>query len=131
MAKRGGLGGGKAGSDSLIATVAGGVAAVILDFTANSMRIPGFNQPVYKITPARGGKTATFTAVDYGQMGLSVALGSFGFGQGGSSRLPAFAWGMLLTQIISKIGLPSLGLPRYLAFDLDSEGRLVPVKTFG
>lgn len=130
MARRGGSGG-KAGTDNLLATVAGGVVAVILDFTANSIRIPGFNESVYKITPAKtGGKTVAFTSVDYAQMGLSVALGSYGFSAGTASRIPAFAWGMLLTQIITKIGFPSLGIPRYLAFEIDSQGRLAPVGKF-
>ena len=128
MARRGG--GGSKGTSSLITTVAGGIGAIILDVIANSMRFPGFNQAIYKITPVKGGKTAIFTTVDYVQMGLSAALGSYGFGAGASSPIPPFAWGMLLTQIVTKIGLPSMGLPRYLAFDLDSEGRLVPTKTF-
>jgi hypothetical protein len=126
---RGG-GGSKKGTGNLVTTIAGGVGAIILDVIANSMRFPGFNEAIYKITPVRGGKTAIFTTVDYVQMGLSAVLGSYGFGAGSGSAIPPFAWGMLLTQIVTKIGLPSMGLPRYLAFDLDAEGRLVPSKTF-
>jgi len=129
MARRGG-GGGKKGSDNLIATVAGGIGAVMLDYMAYSVRAPGYKDTIYKITPARGGLVTNFSTLDYIQMGLTTALGSFGFSQGSGSRIPAFAWGMLLTQIITKIGFPSLGLPRYILFDIDSTGALVPVRKF-
>lgn len=114
-------GGGKKGTDNIISILAGGVGATLLDFALNGQ----LTQPVGHVQSTKG-KKVVVTMADYLQLGISGALGLYGFtGAGMGSRLPPFAWGMLWTQIITKFIFPSVGVARYLVYDIDSKGRLV------
>jgi hypothetical protein len=104
------------GTENMMAIIAGGVAAAIGDFTWNSVRLPGHDTPSALKFLSMG---------DVYQMGGATALNAFGFTKG-CSRIAPFAYGALATQVLTKIILPAFNLPRYLIFDIDRKGRLVP-----
>ena len=108
------------GRENMLATIAGGVAAVIGDFAWNSLRIPGYDQPSALKFLSMG---------DVYQMGGASILNAFGFSQG-CSRIAPFAYGALATQVLTKVILPAFNQPRYLLFDIDKKGRLVPETRF-
>lgn len=109
------------GRENLMAAVAGGVAAVIGDFVWNSVRLPGYNEPSALRMISMG---------DVYQMGGAAALTSLGFTKG-CSRMAPFGFGAFLTQVATKVILPAYDLPRYLMFDIDKRGRLVPEARLG
>jgi hypothetical protein len=124
-------GGGRKGNDNFVAMIAGGVAATILDFWWNSSGAPGSNSVIGYVTSKKG-KKVPITTADYAQLGISTLLGLYGFLRAGTgSRIPAFSFGMGATQIITKFIFATSGVPRYIAFDIDAQGRLVPTRTFG
>jgi hypothetical protein len=108
------------GTENMMAIIAGGVAAAIGDFAWNSMALPGYNEPSALKFLSMG---------DVYQMGGASALNAFGFTKG-CSRIAPFGYGALATQVVTKIILPAFDLPRYLIFDIDRKGRLVPEKRF-
>jgi hypothetical protein len=104
------------GRENMLAAISGGVAAIIGDFVWNSMRLPGFDEPSALKFLFMG---------DVYQMGGSAALTSFGFTKG-CSRMSPFGFGAFLTQVATKVIFPAFDLPRYILFDIDKKGRLVP-----
>lgn len=108
------------GTENLMAIIAGGVGAAIGDFAWNSMRLPGYDTPSHLKFLSMG---------DVYQMGGTSALGAFSFTKG-CSRMAPLAYGAFFTQVMTKVILPSFGLPRYLVFDIDRKGRLVPEYKF-
>ena len=123
-------GGGKRGNDNGLAIIAGSVAAAIMDYFWNTTHLYGYNDKIGTIS-SKGGKKVGITAADYAQVGLSTILGMYGFMKGGAgSRIPAFAFGMATAQIITKFVFPTAGVARYIIYDVDAEGRLVPTRTF-
>lgn len=111
---------GKAGTENMYAIIAGSVGAAIGDFVWNSMRLPGFNEPSALKFLSMG---------DVYQMGGTSTITALGFSQG-CSRLSPLGFGALATQVLTKIIFPAFNLPRYLVFDIDRKGRLVPEKQF-
>jgi hypothetical protein len=110
--------------------IAGGVSAVLLDYMWNSSKFFGYNNVIGHVSSKSGRKVA-ITAADYGQLGLGAILGSYGFLRAGSgSRIPAYAFGMGVTQIITKFIFPTSNIPRYIVYDIDPSGALRPVGTF-
>lgn len=125
--KRGGT---KGGNDNFVAMIAGGVAAVLFDYMWNSSKFYGYNNIIGHVSSKSGRKVA-ISAGDYGQLGLTGILGAYGFLRGGAgSRIPAFAYGMGMTQIITKFIFPTSNIPRYIVYDIDQSGALRPVGTF-
>lgn len=108
------------GTENMMAVIAGGVAAAIGDFAWNSMRLPGYDTPSHLKFLSMG---------DVYQMTGGAAINAFGFTKG-CSRIAPFGFGALATQVMTKVILPSFGLPRYLVFDMDRKGRLVPEVRF-
>jgi len=108
------------GTENMFAAIAGGVGAVIGDFVWNSMRLPGYDQPSALKFLSMG---------DVYQFSTASALNAFGYTKG-CSRLAPLASGALFTQVLTKVILPAFNLPRYLIFDIDKKGRLVPEGRF-
>lgn len=122
---RGG-GGVKAGNDNGVAIIAGSVAAAILDYFWLSYKGPGYNQPMGYVS-SKAGRKVPITMSDYAQLGFSTILGTYGFMRGGArSRIPAFSFGMAFTQVLTKFILPTANVARYVVFDVDANGNLVP-----
>jgi hypothetical protein len=120
----------RAGNDNFVAMIAGGVSAVLLDYMWSSSKLFGYNDAIGYVT-SKAGRKVKVTGADYGQLGLSTVLGAYGFLRGGSgSRIPAFAYGMGITQIITKFVFPAANVPRYVVYDIDPSGALRPVGTF-
>ena len=104
------------GRENMLAAISGSVAAIIGDFVWNSMRLPGYDEP----------SALKFISIgDVYQMGGAATLTSFGFMQG-CSRVSPFGYGAFLTQVATKVIFPAFNLPRYILFDIDKKGRLVP-----
>lgn len=115
--------GGRGSSDGLVSLLAGMVAAAIFDYFMSG----NLTQPMGYVQSVKGKKVVVTTG-DYLQLGVGGLLGIYGFtGAGRSSRLPAFAYGMGITQIVTKFIFPSVGVPRYVFADIDSKGRIVKV----
>jgi hypothetical protein len=108
------------GTENIMSAIAGSVGAVIGDFVWNSMRLPGYAEPSALKFLSMG---------DVYQMGATSALTGFGFSKG-CSRIAPLAYGAFATQVLTKVIIPAFGLPRYLLFDIDKKGRLVPEKRF-
>lgn len=117
MARRGGLtSGGRAGNENAMASIGGIVAGVIADFIYTSLRIPGYNQQSV---------ISDLSIGDLIQMLGGFAITAYGFSQG-NSRIAPFGFGIITSQVATKVIFPALGFDRYLIFDIDSQGRLVP-----
>ena len=114
MAKRSG------GTENIYASVAGSVAGVLGDVVWNSLRLPGYDQP---------SALAFLSIGDIIQMGGASALTTAGFSMG-CSRLSPFGYGMLFSQVLTKVIFPAFDLPRYIIFDMDKKGRIVPEGRF-
>ena len=124
MGSRSGI---KAGNDNGLAIIAGAVGATILDFLWISNRLPGYNSKLGTVGSTTTGRRVPITMGDYAQLGLSSVLGMYGFMKGGrGSRIPAFSYGMALTQVITKFILPTANIARYVIYDIDDSGNLVP-----
>lgn len=116
----------RAGNDNGLAIIAGSVAAAIFDYFWLSYKGPGYNQAIGYVS-SKAGRKVPITLSDYGQMGFSTVLGTYGFMRGGPrSRIPAFAFGMAFTQVLTKFILPASNIARYVVFDVDDSGNLVP-----
>ena len=127
MAK--GVLGGK-GRDNLLWIAVGSMVAVIADYAWNSTHFFGWNNVVGSVSK-KGGKSAPITAADWLQMAGTGVLGLYGHNEGGANnKIPPFTFGAFMTQLITKFGFPSFGWPRYILFDIDSQGRLVPSRQF-
>ena len=118
MAKGGGKN--RQGRENSMAQIAGAVAAIIGDYAYIALRIPWYNTP---------SAIRDFTLGDIVQMGGAGLLTIMGFLQG-NSRLAPFGFGALAAQVATKVVFPSFGYDRYILFDLDSRGRLVPSARF-
>lgn len=112
--------GSKGGRENMLSMIAGGVGAAIGDFVWNSMRFPGYNEPSALKFLSMG---------DIYQFGATSGITAMGFSQG-CSRLSPLGFGALATQVMTKIIFPAFNLPRYLVFDIDKRGRLVPETRF-
>lgn len=108
------------GTENMMSAIAGSVGAIIGDFVWNSMRLPGYNEP---------SKLKFLSMGDVYQFGATSTITGLGFSKG-CSRLAPLGYGALATQVLTKIIIPAFGLPRYLLFDIDKKGRLVPEKRF-
>lgn len=127
MAK--GIGGGK-GGDNLLWIAVGSMVAVIVDYAWSSSHFLGWNNVVGSVSK-KGGKSAPITAADWLQMAGTGILGLYGHNEGGANnKISPFSFGAFMTQLITKFGFPTFGQPRYLLFDIDAQGRLVPRGTF-
>jgi len=113
-----GGGGGNSGDDNFIYMLAGMVGAAIYDY----FMLGYLNKPMAYVV--RGSKRTPVTIGDNVQILTSVVLGMHGLSKR-KSRLPAFAFGMAITQIGTKFVFPSFGVKRYLVADVDALGRLV------
>ena len=108
------------GTENIYASVAGAVGGVLGDVIWNSIRLPGYNQP----------SALEFLSIgDITQMGAASAITTIGFSQG-CSRLSPFGFGMLFSQVLTKVIFPAFNLPRYIVFDMDKKGRIVPEARF-
>lgn len=110
----------RAGRENVMAQVAGAVAAIIGDYAYTALRIPWYNTP---------SQISDLTLGDIVQISGAGLLTIFGFLQG-SSRLAPFGFGALAAQVATKVVFPSFGMDRYILFDIDSKGRLIPSARF-
>lgn len=117
---RGSSGGSRAGNENAYAAVAGSVAGVLGDVIYNSIRLPGYNIQ---------SQIQGLSLGDIAQFFGSFLITAYGFSKG-HSRLAPFGFGALSSQVATKIILPSFNVPRYVIYDIDRQGRLVPTKQF-
>ena len=110
----------KRGNENALVQTAGGVAGILGDVLYNTLRIPGYNAP----SAIQG-----LSLGDIVQFLGSYALTAYGFAQG-NSRIAPFGFGAMMSQVATKVIFPAFDLPRYLIFDIDSSGRIVPTRQF-
>jgi hypothetical protein len=116
----------RAGNDNFLAMIAGGVAATLLDFFWISNKFTGYNQKIGTVGSTATGRRVPISVADYAQLGFSTLLGTYGFLRAGSgSRIPAFSFGMAVTQVMTKFILPTANVARYIVYDIDDNGNLV------
>lgn len=115
-----GSGGNKAGNENAYAAITGSVAGVLGDVIYNSIRLPGYNIQ---------SQIQGLSMGDIAQFFGSFLITALGFSKG-HSRLAPFGFGALSSQVATKIILPAFDVPRYIMFDIDRQGRIVPTRQF-
>lgn len=115
----------KAGGDNLVALLGGGAMAIITDAVWNALHLPGYNVPIGTVA-ARTGQAVPISVGDGIQIAAVSALNVASYATGSISRIQPLLTGALLTQLLMKYILPTFGLPRYIFFTLDEQGRIVP-----
>lgn len=102
---------------NIFVMLAGFFGGVIGDALYNTQRLPGFDNPT--------GIPAIKWA-DFGQLVLYFFLLFLAL-INQRRDLGNFAYGLIVGKSMSTVLLPAVGLPRYIFYDVDASGNLVPV----
>lgn len=103
MARRGA----RARNDNQLAMAAGVVAGAILDAAWELYNLPLRDKPA--------GDTGLFQS-DMIQFAISNSIALIGFTS--ANRMAPFGYGMVLSNVFTKVLAPGFGLPRYGLFDI-------------
>jgi drug/metabolite transporter (DMT)-like permease len=118
--KKGILGGSGVSSSShnLAVILAGLIGGVMGDALWNTQRLPLYDQKTH---------IPQFVLADVAQLAIYFILLFFGL-LNNRKDLSSFSYGLIVGKSMTTVVLPSFGLPRYIFYDVNESGQLVPVR---